>query len=338
MKTAVIFGGTGFIGSFFACHLINNHDFKKVYLFDLESPSEKESEFLKKMLTSLTQIKYIKGDIRNSIDWEPNEKIDLIGNFAAIHREPGHHPKEYYETNLKGAKHVCNWAIKNNCHRIIFTSSIAPYGPDEDEKNELSTPVPESPYGGSKLVAENIHKTWQAKNKNSQLIIIRPGVVFGPGEGGNVTRLIKAVLGRYFLYMGNRETKKAGVYVKELCNAIMWVINDSDKKNKRVTTFNMSMDPIPSVEDFVISIKKTANKDFFIFSVPSFILYAMAYFIDIIAKPLGINHPFSPVRIKKLITSNNIKSQYLIDNGYSFKYTLDEALHDWSKEFPHDFK
>ena len=98
------------------------------------------------------------------------------------------------------------------------------------------------------------------------------------------------------------------------------------------------MDPIPSVEDFVISIKKTANKDFFIFSVPSFILYAVAYFIDIIAKPLGINHPFSPVRIRKLITSNNIKSQYLIDNGYSFKYTLDEALHDWSEEFPNDFK
>lgn len=55
-------------------------------------------------------------------------------------------------------------------------------------------------------------------------MIARPGAVFGPDERGNVSRLIKAVFGRYFFYMGNRDTRKAGTYVKELCNAMLWVL------------------------------------------------------------------------------------------------------------------
>jgi len=56
------------------------------------------------------------------------------------------------------------------------------------------------------------------------------------------------------------------------------------------------------------------------------------YFIDLFARPLGIEHPFSPVRIKKLTRSNNIIPMYLATNEY--KYTLEEALIDWKKNVP----
>lgn len=45
---SVIFGGSGFIGTFFARYLIDEYEFKKVYLFDYESISTKEFEFRKK--------------------------------------------------------------------------------------------------------------------------------------------------------------------------------------------------------------------------------------------------------------------------------------------------
>ena len=67
-----------------------------------------------------------------------SEEIDLIANFAAVHREPGHEEYEYFECNIKGAENICNWAERTNCQKIIFTSSIAPYGPSEDIKDESS--------------------------------------------------------------------------------------------------------------------------------------------------------------------------------------------------------
>jgi hypothetical protein len=64
----------------------------------------------------------------------------------------------------------------------------------------------------------------------------------------------------------------------------------------------------------------------------------IAYLIEVIAKPFGIEHPFSPTRIKKLIRSNNILPTYLVENGYCFKYTLAESLSDWKKDCPEEWR
>lgn len=336
-KVCVIFGGCGFIGTFFAHHLIENHDVTKVYLYDNESLDDKPFEFRRKLIASHPQIEIIIGDVRKPIEWIPSEPVDLIANFAAVHREPGHEDYEYYECNLLGAENVCNWAENIGCNKIIFSSSIAPYGPSEDIRDEQSIPVPSTAYGGSKLAAEKIHQIWQVKENNNQLVIVRPGVVFGPGEGGNVSRLIKAVRRRYFLYTGNQKTRKAGTYVKELCRAIMWVIDSEKSKKEGISIFNMSMNPGPSVKEYVNSIARVAGMNVFIPSVPSFLLYIVAYFIDFFSKPLRIEHPFSPVRIGKLIRSNNILPTYLVENGYDYKYTLDEALYDWKIDCPEDW-
>lgn len=338
MKNAVIFGGAGFIGTFFARHLIEDQQVSHVYLYDHEPVSEKEFKYRKKIIESYPQITMIKGDVRKTIDWVPSEPIDLVANFAAVHREPGHEDYEYFECNLLGAENVCSWAERIGCNRIIFSSSIAPYGPSEEVRDESSLPVPKTAYGSSKLAAEKIHQVWQAKSEQRQLVIVRPGVVFGPGEGGNVSRLIKAVTKRYFFYMGNRQTRKAGVYVKELCNAMTWVLNSDKARTERVSLFNMSMNPGPSIEEYVDSIARVSEIKVWIPQVPSFVLLAVAYMIDIVARPLGINHPFSPVRIRKLIRSNNILPTYLVENGYEFKYSLDQALSDWKKDYPEEWQ
>ena len=155
MKTAIIFGGTGFIGTFFAEHLLKNLNFSKIYLFDHEDINIKFSEFRQSLVSKNKNIIFVHGDVTKNIDWRPEEKIDLIANFAAVHREPGHEDKEYFECNLKGAKNVCKWAESVSCNNIIFTSSIAPYGPSETPKDETSIPVPTTAYGSSKLVAED---------------------------------------------------------------------------------------------------------------------------------------------------------------------------------------
>lgn len=339
MKSAVIFGGSGFIGVFFAKQLLQHEGFGKVYLFDREQVADKSFPYRTCLVKEDSRIIEVKGDVRQPITWKPDEPVALIANLAAVHREPGHEDFEYYETNLLGAENVCAWADEVSCNELIFTSSISPYGPSEQQKDEYSLPVPVTAYGGSKLVAEKIHQTWLAGDKeNRHLVIVRPGVVFGPGEGGNVSRLIKAVLKRYFFYMGNRGTRKAGTYVKELCAAMCWVLKRQKDQALHFSLFNMSMNPGPSIQEYVEAVCKVAGVKRMVPGIPYLLLLTAAYGIDLIARPLGIKHPFSPVRIRKLARSNNIHPGYLIEQGYPYQYTLESALADWKADCPEEWR
>ena len=60
----------------------------------------------------------------------------VVFNFAAVHRTPGHPDYAYFETNIKGAENVCNFATAHGINHIVFTSSIAPYGASEEQKTE----------------------------------------------------------------------------------------------------------------------------------------------------------------------------------------------------------
>jgi nucleoside-diphosphate-sugar epimerase len=336
-KCAIIFGGCGFIGSFFAEYLINSQSFKKIYIVDIEAPSQKYSKFRQKQLSNEKFI-FIQADIRSEIIFDCPNKISLIANFAAIHREPGHLDSEYFETNLLGAENICRFAEKINCRNIIFTSSISPYGISESNKDESTLPIPITPYGASKLVSEKIHQIWQAKDsQNRFLTIIRPGVVFGPGEGGNVTRLIRAVINNYFVYMGNASTRKAGIYIKELCCAVYWINSQQLIKGEFFALANLSMNPGPSVKEYVDAVCTVISKRKIIVNLPYKVILFLSYIISFIAKLLNIKHPFSPVRVMKLVRPNLITPNYLINNNYIYKYNLIHAFLDWKSECPEEW-
>ncbi len=339
IETCVIFGGTGFIGTHFCRHLLENALVEKVVLADIKPLSEERrahpviAENLEK-----GRILYVKLDVRFRKDFEDLPgSCDLIANFAAVHREPGHQPAEYYETNLPGAENVCWWAGQVGCAKIVFTSSIAPYGPSEQERTEDSIPTPETAYGGSKLVAEKIHQMWQASAPGRFLLIVRPGVVFGPGEGGNVTRLIRAVIGRYFVYMGNESTRKAGGYVKELCHSLIWALEHMNETRTSFFLYNFTMPIPPSVKDYVSVICSVAGVKRHFLHVPFKVVYALSVFIDSIFSLFGVKQSINPVRVRKLVRSNNIVPKVLNDNGYVYVYSLSEAMLDWKRENPNDW-
>jgi GlcNAc-P-P-Und epimerase len=337
-NNCIIFGGTGFIGSHLARFLLSENLARNVYLVDLESPNKPLwSDHTRQELKS-DRIHYIRLDVRSPLSHASlPQTADLVFNLAAIHREPGHEPQEYFATNLCGAENVCQWAEIVGCDRMVFTSSISPYGPTEEEKNETSLPVPITAYGASKLAAEKIHLAWQRGGTDRKLVIVRPGVVFGPGEGGNVTRLVHSVIKNYFFYAGNENTRKAGGYVKELCNAMCWVLEWQDKYQKDVTLFNFSADPTPTLQEYVNAVCQTAELQRSPLKVPYSLLLGASYPISQLANTLGIKQPIDPVRIRKLIRSNNILPGFLRSEGYPYQYTLEQALQDWKQEKPEDW-
>ena len=119
--------------------------------------------------------------------------------------------------------------------RVCFTSSISVYGPSEVRKDEYPPLQPTTAYGRSKLLAEQIHKDWLDHESEGRLVVVRPAVVFGPGERGDFTRLATALSKGRFLYPGRTDVVKACGYVSDLVRAIQFGL---DATSDRELTFN----------------------------------------------------------------------------------------------------
>ena len=331
MRTVVIFGGMGFIGIHFAKYLLNQSKNDLIYLIDISEPKDQHCIDIYENLKSNNKIKIIMKDIRKDLTNIDISQVDTIYDFAAVHREPGHIDSEYFETNVVGSKNICKFADHYKCKNIIFTSSISVYGPGNYEKTEDSETLPNTAYGKSKLEAENNYLNWQSKNKNEKILTIcRPGVVFGAGESGNVTRLIKTIKKGLFFFMGNKHLKKSGIYIKELINSIMWVNeNQIGGKFKNITLFNGSFHPCPNLENYVLAISiQFKNKNKFI-SFPKNLIKIIIIFSSIITKNLSPRSNYNYIRLNKLFRSNFVTPQFLLNSKYTFIYTLDSAMKDW---------
>lgn len=140
-----IIGGSGFVGTSLVSRL------RKIKLYDLKIIdkvlNEKFSEFV-----SI-------GDVRFLEKIEPLilEKSIII-NLAAEHRDDVTPKSLYDETNVQGAKNVCEVARHKNIQKIIFTSSVAVYGFAPLGTNESGEINPFNDYGRTKWEAEKIYK------------------------------------------------------------------------------------------------------------------------------------------------------------------------------------
>lgn len=341
-KTIVIFGGCGFIGIHLTAKFLSLYPNATIYLADINTVPTFVWPKIISEATASGRIKIIHSDVRKSISQNDlPQNVDLIVNLAAVHKQPGHQEHEYYDTNIPGAENISSWANLVNCKNIIFTSSIAVYGVDEihpESKTEESIPMPVSPYGKSKIKAESIHQDWTNKASDNKLLIVRPGVIFGHGENGNVTRMINAVLHRYFVFIGNEQVKKAGGYVKELCESIIWMMGLQNKNQTKVLLYNFTMSPAPTIMEYTKAITEAAHIRRTIPRLPYGLLYFVAYVFGNIAKVLKINTPINAERVKKLKQANIIEPVVLLNSGYQYKFNLLSALKDWKNEWPEDWK
>lgn len=346
-KTCVLFGGNGFIGSQLAASFLDSKFASKIVLADIVTATPDKWPKSLQLAFAAGEIDYVKVDVRLPIDDNNGasklpSKVDLIVNLAAVHKEPGHSANEYFETNIPGAENVCSWAEKVNCNEIVFTSSIAVYGGDSGLKTEQSLTMPLTPYGVSKLTAEKIHLAWQSagstpKENHRKLLIVRPGVIFGPGEKGNVTRMVRGIMRNYFVFVGNKNVQKAGGYVKELCNSILFMLKWQNETDKPVVLYNFTTVPAPTVGDYAKGITKIAQVKRYIPNVPYRIVLIGSYFLHFFSSLLGRKESISPTTVRKTLKYNAIAPTVLENLNYPYTYSLEDGLADWYKERPQEW-
>mgnify|MGYP002854904643 CR=1 FL=1 len=327
----IITGGTGFIGTHLTNLLNEVHPDAKVWNLDIVKPGT-PNPVVKNYKPAVLEGRvlgstFIDCDVRQPIGELPFKPTpdDVIFNFAAVHRTPGHEDIEYFETNIRGAENVTAFAEKYGIKKMVFTSSIAPYGAAEELKREETLPTPNTAYGISKLVAEKIHLAWQKGAPDRQLTIVRPGVVFGKGENGNFSRLYWGIRKHTFAYPGRKDTIKACVYVKELVRFILWNV---EERHTSFDLFNCTFEPAYSIEQIVTAMKKVTGMTPFVPYIPNAIIMPAAVCAKLVGSPMGI----CPARVKKLQISTNICGKKMAESGYHFKWTFEEALADWFED------
>lgn len=312
----VIFGGCGFIGSHVVDLLREKYPDAKIYIADLLADAAQSDGV----------ISYQRVDVRNSIELQGDFGANtLVFNFAAIHRTPGHPDYAYFETNIRGAENVCDFARKHGIENIVFTSSIAPYGAAEELKTEETLPTPNTPYGISKLVAEKIHREWAAENASRRLSIVRPGIVFGKGENGNMTRLYKALKKRKFAYAGRKDTIKACIYVKDLVRVMLAM---GEAEGEKIKLYNCCYYPSFTIEQIANTMLKATGMRRRIPFIPRKPMMAAATLCGLFG---GLGLGICPARVKKLMVSTNIDGQKLAKD-YPLSYSLEDAFRDWFKD------
>jgi nucleoside-diphosphate-sugar epimerase len=309
--SAIIFGGAGFIGRHLAARLVER-GYDRVVIADIAADP------------GIPGTTHIACDVRHPIAPISGEPFGEAYNLAAVHRTPGHPDFEYFETNVSGAINVVNHCLKTDIRRLVFTSSISVYGATETGRHEGSPLEPTSAYGRSKLQAEDIHRLWAVGGPDRKLAITRPGVVFGPGESGNFTRLARALKAGRFVYPGRRDTIKACGYVGELLRTIEYAL----EREEAVYLYNFCYPSAYRLEDICDAFHRVAGYKPPRGMLPTPFLMSAAFLFEAL-NAAGVRNGICRERIRKLIQSTHIVPRKLAEDGYRFETDLDESLRRW---------
>src|SRR5690606_17038666 len=118
---------------------------------------------------------------------------DVVVLLAAEHRDDVTPTSLYYDVNVTGMRNTLEAMAVNNVKRLIFTSSVAVYGLNKDNPDESFSADPFNHYGISKWQAEQVLQEWYIDHKDWNVNIVRPTVIFGEGNRGNVFNLLNQI-------------------------------------------------------------------------------------------------------------------------------------------------
>ena len=301
-----IIGGSGFVGSRLISQLNPNF---------CNNLDKKQSPFFK----SITKI----GDIRNIDEIIFSKNTETVVLLAAEHRDDVSPISLYYDVNVQGTINVLKKMDLLGIKKLIFTSSVAVYGLDKKNPDENHQVDPFNHYGKSKYNAELEIQKWYKKDpKNKSATIIRPTVIFGERNRGNVFNLLKQIVSKRFLMIGSGQNKKSMAYVG---NVISFIENRIKKGELGLNIYNYVDKPDYSLNELVSHIDKIMNIKSNKIKIPYKFGLLSSYIFDLISIITGKKLSVSSVRIKKFCATTQFCSKKT-NSIFKAPFSLSEGL------------
>lgn len=306
-RKITILGGSGFVGTNLCKELVLNQiDFE---IIDLK---------MSKSFSSKCKI----GDVRDIDSLRKTITGDLVVNLAAVHRDDVRELSEYYRTNVDGASNLTTVCNEKGITKIIFTSSVAVYGFAEPGTDENGAINPFNEYGLTKFAAEEKLRSWQISG-NNKLIIVRPTVIFGEGNRGNVYNLLNQIANGKFVMIGNGKNRKSMAYIDNVIAFLMECIKCDDTYGlyNYVDTPDMTMNELVyQVRNKLMGSKSVGLR------LPYWLGLLIGYTADLITITTGKKMAVSSLRIKKFSTSTEFRSAKKRLNGFEPPFNIVQGI------------
>ena len=268
MKLVFVTGADGFLGRQVCRHLIS-----KGYSVRAGIRSSVRVERLRTTGLNLGQVVAL-GDIGS----EPISKDALLGCDAVIHlaarvhvmNETARDPlAEFRKVNVRGTQELANASLAAGVKHFVFVSSIKVHGEAThgDVFSETSRPKPSDPYAVSKYEAEE----WLLNTASSsplEVTIVRPPLVYGPGVGGNLYRLIEHLYRRLPLVLPPGDNKRSLVNVENIASLLTECVENPKALNQ---TFLVSDGKDLSTRELIHILASALQRRSMVFTLPGFV-------------------------------------------------------------------
>lgn len=303
-------GASGFVGTRLLDLLkeSSNHELKNIDL--LPSP------FFPEVTTF--------GDVREQSQMDKElAGADCVVLLAAQHRDDVSPVSLYYDTNVGGMEVTLRAMEKNGIKRIVFFSSVAVYGLNKENPNEEHPADPFNHYGKSKWEAEQVLQEWYKSHPDWNINIIRPTVIFGERNRGNVYNLLKQIAGGKFLMVGDGKNKKSMAYVGNVVAFVKYLL---ENVATGYNVYNYIDKPDFTMNELVAHVGKVMKKRIPATHFPYWLGMMGGYCFDLLAKITGKKLAISSVRVKKFCATTEFDAKKAHNCGFKAPYTLGEGL------------
>lgn len=262
---------------------------------------------------------------------------DLVINLAAEHRDDVSPKSLYDQVNVTGSRNLCHVCSKLGITRIVFTSSVAVYGfapAGTDESGEINY---FNDYGRTKWLAEEEYRQWLKADSQNRVVIIRPTVIFGEGNRGNVYNLLRQIAGGRFPMVGRGTNRKSMNYVENVAAFIQHCVeqelpayeesNSVGSPPQQEYLYNYCDQPAYDMNGLVLEVYRALGRPKTrLFHWP----YPVAYFgglcFDLLALLLRRRLPVSSIRVKKFCQNTYFTSSRVAATGFVPPVSLPEGL------------
>ena len=277
------------------------------------------SGFIGSYLTDFLKDKYkIHTLSRKELQLDFKINSDIVIHLAGVAHDirKKQNSKIYYQVNNNLTRNIYDQFLKSNATVFINLSSIKAVIDSFDvDITEQLAPCPTSDYGKSKLMSDEYILNSKVPI-GKKFFILRPCMVHGPGNKGNLNLLHKIVKIGIPWPLGAFENKRSFCSIDNLC----FIINELIENNQISSgIFNIADDEPLSTNELIELIANSQGQNSHIWNIPTFLIKALSKLGDLLRFPLNSD------RLKKLTES------YVVSNK-KIKQAINKPLPINSKD------
>jgi nucleoside-diphosphate-sugar epimerase len=264
-----------------------------------------------------------KKGIAKTYTWEELEQVppvDVIIHLAGKAHDTINtaDTNTYFEINVGLTSQIFNYFIKSTATKFIFFSSVKAVADSVqgDVLTENTIPDPQTPYGKSKLEAEKIILGRELTN-DKKIYILRPCMIHGTGNKGNLNLLYKFVKLGIPYPLGAFENKRSFISIKNL----IFILEQIFEKNISSGIYQVADDEALSTSEVITLISNSLGRKEKIFKINKQFIIKLARWGDM------FHLPFNSERLKKLTENYVVSNQKITEAmGKQLPYSSREGL------------